>query len=810
MYENNENKKYKYDAFISYRHTELDKYVATKIHKYLENFKLPKSVKKKEGLKRTKIKRVFRDKEELTITNNLEDPIIQALKDSEYLIVICSPRTKESVWCSKEIEKFTEFHGRDKILTVLIEGEPSESFPAELLVEEEVVKEAGIKTIHRKNVEPLAADVRANSKLKMRKLIKSELLRLMAPMFGLDYDDLRQRHRERRVRKIVTATAIAAVFGLMLSAAGLYTTLQIKAQNEQIKAQNIKIEENNKTLLINQSKSLAEKSFDMLEIDDRENAILYALQSLTEYNGMEMPYTSAGKYALVQSLNVYDNGEALMAERQFTAESNIRYMDVNSTGEYLLVLDMLDKAYVWNVIENKLIYKSPEEVLCSEAIFIDDSRIVYTDDLKITYVYDLVEGEEVYKFEKDMAGEISLSEDGKYLAITGDGFVEVVDTDVFSSVYKSEEIVDYISSYIADGWLVCFGMAEDSLGGNYYIDLIEFNGSGSKYQVPLSYNVLDSVSYINGKLYLIVNNVSSMNSSYSGAVVAIDLQTMSILWTQEISNSVISETEFAHIDGKDKIIIMLSGRICMLDALSGAIEYDLIMNRDIANLIDAGDNVCVGLDNSGIYFAVDFEQKTYFEMGYLIECNLEVISGFMVAAKGCLIQSDNRVVLYWTSDNSDRVEYEEDIDDELEYNHQEYVEAKEEAKELGVSNYVYVKWIVYSEDEQIAFVSLENKILEIYDVKEKKLINRIENIEDTPLKYLGKDNEGNMYVTGDYLGYCIDTDYNIVAAIKDLVYVDKEANSLVVYGDDKYWEIPIYSTEELIELAEEALTKTMD
>ena len=75
-------KKYKYDAFISYRHTELDKYIAEKIHKYLEEFKLPNNVKNREKLKKTRIERVFRDKEELTITNNLEDPIIQALKES--------------------------------------------------------------------------------------------------------------------------------------------------------------------------------------------------------------------------------------------------------------------------------------------------------------------------------------------------------------------------------------------------------------------------------------------------------------------------------------------------------------------------------------------------------------------------------------------------------------------------------------------------------------------------------------------------------------------------------------------------------
>ena len=41
----------KYDAFISYRHCELDSFVSENLHKKLENFKLPKSVLKKMGLK---------------------------------------------------------------------------------------------------------------------------------------------------------------------------------------------------------------------------------------------------------------------------------------------------------------------------------------------------------------------------------------------------------------------------------------------------------------------------------------------------------------------------------------------------------------------------------------------------------------------------------------------------------------------------------------------------------------------------------------------------------------------------------------
>ena len=39
-------KKYKYDAFISYRHGELDKFVAENLHKRLESYKIPKKLLK--------------------------------------------------------------------------------------------------------------------------------------------------------------------------------------------------------------------------------------------------------------------------------------------------------------------------------------------------------------------------------------------------------------------------------------------------------------------------------------------------------------------------------------------------------------------------------------------------------------------------------------------------------------------------------------------------------------------------------------------------------------------------------------------
>lgn len=98
--------------FISYRHAELDKFVAENLHKQLESFHLPINVsrKKAKGTK-TRIKRIFRDKDELPIASDLATPIMSALQNSEFLIVICSPRAPQSQWVEREIDTFISMHG---------------------------------------------------------------------------------------------------------------------------------------------------------------------------------------------------------------------------------------------------------------------------------------------------------------------------------------------------------------------------------------------------------------------------------------------------------------------------------------------------------------------------------------------------------------------------------------------------------------------------------------------------------------------------------------------------------------------------
>ena len=131
-------KKYTYDAFISYSHNEKDAFAAEQLHKTLEHYHIPKRIQQSSGKK--KIERVFRDREEMPISFNLASNIQEALDQSEFLILMCSPNSIKSEWVQREVETFLKSHSKEQVLTVLLEGEPEKVFPEVLCYEERKVE----------------------------------------------------------------------------------------------------------------------------------------------------------------------------------------------------------------------------------------------------------------------------------------------------------------------------------------------------------------------------------------------------------------------------------------------------------------------------------------------------------------------------------------------------------------------------------------------------------------------------------------------------------------------------------------------
>jgi len=221
---------YKYNAFISYRQVDRDRKVANRLHQELEKYKIPKALVK-QGFP-SKLSKVFKDVDELSANPNLSEAIYEALRESEYLIVICSPRTQESKWISQEIDIFIKLGRTDKVLTLIIEGEIEESIPSLL----------------RGGTLPLAADIRNSHHLPSLKKISIAKLRLIAPIIGCDYDDLFQRDEKRKREFIMTVTVIFSVVMLVLAIIFGKLSYQLDNSNQSLQKSNTELNLTNQKL----------------------------------------------------------------------------------------------------------------------------------------------------------------------------------------------------------------------------------------------------------------------------------------------------------------------------------------------------------------------------------------------------------------------------------------------------------------------------------------------------------------------------------------------------------------------------------
>lgn len=238
---------YTYDVFISYssfrqpgRESQFDRKVAERLHRALETYRVPGSLVKKRSSRHglpPRLKKVFRDRDEVRAGASLNAALKHALEQSRFLVVICSPRARNSQWMNQEIAIFRSLGREKSILPLLIEGEPLDVFPAELLEMKPDGNAVGRTTFLAEKflAQPLAADIRAGTESESLRLLKQEKLRLIAAVLGCDYDDLRRREHERFVRR--TLKIIAAMLVLVAILSSLSIALFLAQQREKRNAQ---------------------------------------------------------------------------------------------------------------------------------------------------------------------------------------------------------------------------------------------------------------------------------------------------------------------------------------------------------------------------------------------------------------------------------------------------------------------------------------------------------------------------------------------------------------------------------------------
>ena len=647
----------KYDAFISYRHCEQDQFVATTLHKELEAFRLPKTIArqlKEKGITKKKIERVFRDRDELPITNNLADPITNALHNSEFLLVICSPRLRESLWCRKEIETFIRMHGREHIFAVLIEGEPADSFPEELLYEEKVkVDENGVEYVEKVPIEPLAADVRGKNRKEIRKKIKEEVLRLAAPMFDCSYDDLKQRHRERTIRKIVAVagsiSVVFAVFGIISSVLAYRINEQavrIKEQSVQIQKQADRINMQYQEALRTNAKQMAEDAFALIERGDVDEAKTMAYQALSG----EMPYTAEAEYALSSALQVYRNGSQIAANRLLIQDSQINFCKVSPDLTKLMVVDIFGKITVYDPLTgDEIATVNYENAYLSddEAGFVNDHTIVYSTDNGFA-LYDL-DTQQEKRVESNRKSLFKADRNSKYLLTQRYDLIEIFDTSSVKPVFYLENEKGMTMGYDAafskgnkEIAVVTFSDDAKEKAGIYIIDLqkMEANAILTACENITSLWVEDEYIYL---------TAYSGNNTIAGSVYCYSLDG-NMVWEYSLEGMPKDIMAFG-VSGTDKLAFIQYSRLIVISKEDGSFICETDCGRDIVNYASYTDSDTLSYMTRGgefHYYMTDQNSDMVIEGKFL--SNSDNIQDF-IYGKGFYASSaysDSAVAVYET------------------------------------------------------------------------------------------------------------------------------------------------------------------
>ena len=303
-----------YIAFVSYRHLPLDMDTAKRLHRRIEHYVIPKDLRR-DG--RKKLGLVFRDQDELPTSSNLSNNITEALDHSEFLIVICTPESAKSLWVQREIAYFLEHHDRDHVLAVLADGTPETAFPPQLT---ELRSPKG-DLLDR--IEPLAANIVADSDRKRRRLFRMESLRILAALIGCPFDALYRRELRYRRRRTTAAVSISA----LVAAAFIGMLLN---RNAEIREQLTRAQ-------ISESRTLAALSEQAYREGDCSGALRYALRALPG-EGRDRPYVAEAEYALSRELSLYRQGE-LCYVRSVEQDTMISALALSGDGRVLTTAD---------------------------------------------------------------------------------------------------------------------------------------------------------------------------------------------------------------------------------------------------------------------------------------------------------------------------------------------------------------------------------------------------------------------------------------------------------------------------------------
>ena len=189
----------KHYAFISYNHKDVA--TAQWLQQQMESYRLPTHIHNE--LEDTRYLRpIFRDQTDLN-TGILSDELQRHLRQSKYLVVVCSPNSAHSQWVSDEIQAFINWGRLDAIIPFIIDSRQTDNIddclPQALL---RLKQEHPEKELLGINVQEVGR--------------KKAFIRVVSRMLGVSFDVLWQRHlRQQRQHRLAIAATLPVLAALL-------------------------------------------------------------------------------------------------------------------------------------------------------------------------------------------------------------------------------------------------------------------------------------------------------------------------------------------------------------------------------------------------------------------------------------------------------------------------------------------------------------------------------------------------------------------------------------------------------------------
>lgn len=414
-----------YYAFISYKHEDARE--AKRLQRTLEYYRLPNNLRQENPDLPEYVRPVFRDITDLEV-GELSTQLHEALDQSHFLIVVCSPRAAKSKWVNDEIAYFISIGKQDKIIPYIIDGIPHASNPDEECYPPALLALSKEKELLGANVNEVGKD--------------SAAIRVVSRMFDIRFDTLYQRYRRAKRRNDIIRYSTIAIFILFLVSFLLFVIHS-----------NSLLKEQNWSIMRNQARMVSEKAMELVAEGDVIRGIALVVNMLpTDLKNPSRPFL----YELERALRaaddslVYGEGPKCAMKRHYgcvydasCSENNIVVTTSNDNTIRLWNLNTGEEYRVWRTDEVKY-YNVGNITISPNGKYL--IKPFSNEDHSLS-VWELKEKGLVFTKRLSEGQHPSFSVDGKYL------YIEKYDFETgFSEITYNTRGWDSITSVLKNGY----------------------------------------------------------------------------------------------------------------------------------------------------------------------------------------------------------------------------------------------------------------------------------------------------------------------------------------------------------------------